>query len=291
MQYELKFCRHIDLQQLINRLFFAFPDNQGNLYAHTIYRFSEDVDNSGVYSESGTFEVDGYGQRQSSYLNFHIFRIDNLQRRDPETFAISRLQQFIIKRNLNADSQDEQNNGVNNVVNRLRNINDNFHNLLESSNKEEELQLFVKSHPIILYVDYLKMWSKLPLGSEYDTDFVFLNRAWLGTEYVFVEIERADKKIFTKSGIISSEYTQAKGQIINWRIWIEDNHAYIRNKLDGLHQAVFHLVIGRSTSLDSSLRRKAYIDASASLMRLSTYDDLHERMNNLIERLGAEMIS
>jgi|RhiMethySRZTD1v2_1073278.scaffolds.fasta_scaffold123445_7 hypothetical protein len=50
-----------------------------------------------------------------------------------------------------------------------------FRSLLsDRSLPEEQLQKFLKSNPFFLYPDAINVWTKYPLGENYETDFVFL---------------------------------------------------------------------------------------------------------------------
>ena len=93
-----------------------------------------------------------------------------------------------------------------------------FEVLLNEAAKEENLQIFLKEHPELLYPAQVKCFPKLRLGDDYITDYVLSVQASHGSQYVFVEIERADKKIFTTSGQFTAEFTQAKGQLLDWKI-------------------------------------------------------------------------
>jgi hypothetical protein len=160
-----------------------------------------------------------------------------------------------------------------------------FNDLLNSSTSEEELQIFIKNHPELLYPDYVTSHPKFPLGEDYVTDFVMLVQGQSGREYVFVEIERADKPVFTESGYFSSELTKAGNQLLDWDAWITKNHAYVTQKLPGLYKPKFHLVIGRSSNLSPELRQKVIDQYSSGNKTLSTYDDVLDRFRQITKQL------
>lgn len=83
-----------------------------------------------------------------------------------------------------------------------------FERLLKSAKKEEELQSFLKDHPEFLYPTHIACHPKFKLGEEFITDYVLNVQATHGQEYVFVEIERADKNLFTTAGHFSA-YTDS----------------------------------------------------------------------------------
>lgn len=106
-----------------------------------------------------------------------------------------------------------------------------------------------------------------------------------GPEYIFVEIERADKDIFVKSGQFSASFTQAKDQLLDWDNWLTKNHAYVSGKLPNLYKPQFHLVIGRDTDLTKDQKEKIQSEFSATSRRFSTYDDLSNRFRAIVDRL------
>jgi hypothetical protein len=160
-----------------------------------------------------------------------------------------------------------------------------YRNLLESTTREEELQLFLADHPVLLYPDHLEVFPKYKLGGEYITDYVFLVQGYPGREYVFVEIEHPGKRILTNSGQFSSAFTQAKDQLLVWETWLSVNHSYAVRTLPGLFRPVFHLVMGRSASLPESARQKLVVEFAGTSRRFSTYDDLADRFEQIVSRL------
>lgn len=160
-----------------------------------------------------------------------------------------------------------------------------FNELLATARKEEELQIFLKDHPEFLYPDFIHCYPKFKLGEDYVTDYVLLVQGHQGQEYVFVEIERPDKELFTDSGQFSAKFTQAKDQLLDWDGWLTKNHAYVSQKLPNLHKPQFHLVIGRGNSLELERKEKIQSEFTGTTRRFSTYDDLANRFKVIIERL------
>jgi len=160
-----------------------------------------------------------------------------------------------------------------------------FNSLLNAAEKEEELQHFLAEHPELLYPDFIECFPKFKLGDDFVTDYVFLVQSHEGPEYVFVEIERANKEIFIKQGQFSASFTQAKDQILNWDKWITQNHAYIAKKLPGLFKPKFHLIMGRSEGLTNEQREKLKTEFAATSRGFSTYSDLADRFQQIIARI------
>ncbi|RLA43302.1 MAG: hypothetical protein DRR42_21955 [Gammaproteobacteria bacterium] len=162
-----------------------------------------------------------------------------------------------------------------------------FYELLQSAKKEEKIQVFLANHPEFLYPDFIKCYPKFKLGEDYVTDYVLLVQGQNGPEYIFVEIERVDKKIFTNSGQFSASFTQAKDQLLDWDNWLTKNHAYVSSKLPNLFKPQFHLVVGRDMSLNQEQKEKITSEFTSTNRRFSTYDDLAIRFETLVARLLA----
>lgn len=161
-----------------------------------------------------------------------------------------------------------------------------FKELLQKAGKEEKLQMFFKNYPEFLYPDYIKSFPKFKLGDDFVTDYVFLVQKASGPEYVFIEIERSDKPIFTiKTGQFSHEFTNAKDQLLEWENWLTINHSYIIRKLPKLYKPQFHLIMGRSNELTREQRNKLKTEFAGTNRKFSTYDDLINHFQQIIINL------
>ncbi|MHC4334518.1 MAG: Shedu anti-phage system protein SduA domain-containing protein [Planctomycetota bacterium] len=158
--------------------------------------------------------------------------------------------------------------------------------LLQSNpDREEVLQCFLRDNPWLLCPTYAKMWPKLSLGA-YTTDFVFREAAG---DYLLVELERPDHRLFIKKGDASTKLNHAKGQILDWKRYIEDNPSTVKNELAliGISTNPNSLVvIGRSHSLSPANRRKLVsIENQCPKVKIMTYDDVYENAKAVIENL------
>lgn len=159
---------------------------------------------------------------------------------------------------------------------------DEFERLLNTARREGTLQSFLKAHPELAYPDHIRCYPQFALGSEYVADFVFLVQGLQGQQYVFVEIQKATKKLFTKRGQFTAQFTQAADQLLNWERWIRRNHAYMRERIPDLKNPLFHLIIGRGHALTAEQREKLQ-DATAGTNKVySTYDDLLLRFRQIV---------
>ncbi len=205
----------------------------------------------------------------------------------PDTQALDDFKSAFITKNfggneaLNLSIQEEQ------KITRTKaeRLIDKFTELLNTSEKEEDLQLFLKNHPEFLYPDFIECYPKFKLGEDYVTDYVLLVNGPQGSEYIFIEIERPNKEIFIKAGQFSADFTQAKDQILEWDNWLTKNHAYVSRKLPNFYKPQFHLVIGRDTNLTIENKEKIQSEFSATSRRFSTYDDLVKRFKTIVDHL------
>lgn len=161
------------------------------------------------------------------------------------------------------------------ILDRLREIIDEFKDLLERDPGEEDLQKFLFKHPVLLSPTASNVLSKHRFGSEYIADFIIQEA---NNEYILVEIESPSKKLFNKSGDPSASLTHAQRQVEDWREWIHNNIAYIRNSLPGISDPDCWIIMGRDNSLSSSehkaLNRK---NKELSHITIMTFDDLFKR--------------
>ncbi len=165
----------------------------------------------------------------------------------------------------------------------FKNVLDELARLLEGP--EEPAHQFLKQHPEILCPANTASWSKLPLGSHV-TDFVFREPA---NEYLLVEIESPLRELFRKDGQQREELTHAFNQIIDWRIFIEDNLREVQQELGlvGISANPRSLiVIGRSAALSDDDRRKlATLQSQIPRLRILTYDELIQSSKAVAENL------
>ncbi len=140
-----------------------------------------------------------------------------------------------------------------------------FRALLDARDtSEEQLHQYLVDNAFLLYhlfpvkgcLAHGDIYSKVPLGSEYVTDFVghWCNTG--GDNYVLIEIERASVPIFKKHGDPSSALTHAIRQVQDWHAWATDNHAYAAALFAGLRHLVSLVIIGRRRDLDTKQRRR-----------------------------------
>lgn len=158
---------------------------------------------------------------------------------------------------------------------------------IESAKREEDVQKILTEIPLLL-VQHLVggggRWviPKQKLGSEYVSDFIIGERHSYGFNWVAVELESPNAKMFNKKGDPTKDLTHAIRQIHDWRSWIKSSRDYAtreRNKkglgLTDIDSNVKGLIlIGRRKDVDKStdeLRREM---VQSSAIDIHTYDYL-----------------
>lgn len=163
---------------------------------------------------------------------------------------------------------------------------DEFRSLLADVKKEEEIQTFLSEHPEFIYPDFIECQPRFRLGDDFVTDYVFRVQGQDGEGYVFVEIERVSKRIFTAGKQFTADFTQAKNQLLEWEAWVRRNHSYVEQKLPSLYQPNYHLIMGRNSELNGRERQKLATEFKGTSRIFSTYDDLLERYKTIVRKLS-----
>lgn len=162
------------------------------------------------------------------------------------------------------------------VIRAFHEIIDMFEELLNTAERESDLQDFLQDNPILLALDVGKTYPQFRLGSEYIADFV-LERA--DQQYVFVEIEAAHHRLFAgesnpKKRRPSQALIHATQQIEDWQAWIRRNRSYLEEKLPEVEEPEFWIVIGRSPTSRADRRALQQKKLNIRPILLFTYDDL-----------------
>ena len=161
-----------------------------------------------------------------------------------------------------------------------------FKTLLDSEpDREEALQSFLRDHPALLCPTKTKMWPKLQLGNKI-TDFVFCDAT---LDYLLVELEKSTHVLFRNDGHPRDELNVARGQITDWKRYLEDNLRTVQDELGltGISANPRSLVvIGRSSTLSPENRRKLRaMENEQPKLRIMTYDDVYDNAKAVIENL------
>jgi hypothetical protein len=110
--------------------------------------------------------------------------------------------------------------------------------LLRSGAREAELQKHLERHPSLVAAEHA-IWpfaviSKLPLGADFVTDFVYFWSNSTGTHAMLTEIEAPTLRVFTEDDQFTSDFNRALQQLRDWRRWCADNHETLDNTFEPL---------------------------------------------------------
>ena len=157
---------------------------------------------------------------------------------------------------------------------KLAEIADDFERLLNDAQLEEELQKYLRDHPVLLLPSG-KIIPKQKLGEDFVTDFVLVSVSISGPIYTLVEIEKASYPVLTKDLSLSSAVTHALQQISAWDTWLESNKSDLAGKLPGFETPNYKIIIGRGVTFDDREKKclRAYNRRLADT-ELLTYDDI-----------------
>ena len=170
----------------------------------------------------------------------------------------------------------------------------NFLNILYNSKNENEIQEYLEENPYLLPVSFVlnhginldSYISKLSIGTGYKTDFAYITKSSIEWRIVLVEIEDSKKKFFTRNGTPTSDFIQARDQVLEWKSYIESKgKSYVLEALDKLLVPVnmknnpigfkYLLIYGRTEELRGNDKHLAkiqqYKDDSFDII---TYDSL-----------------
>lgn len=150
--------------------------------------------------------------------------------------------------------------------------------------KEEELHEAIVRNPVVLYQFGGPLLISKP---RIDTDFVadFAVRTVGNGEYWrFIEIERANHRLFTRAGLPSAALAQSLKQI---RDWDSSLSSYLGRF--GGNSFAYCVVIGRRQDLSPlEKRRLAALNASMIRSRVMTWDSLIDPLKNGLARLDPQ---
>lgn len=162
----------------------------------------------------------------------------------------------------------------------------NYKELLDSDpEREETLQKILKEFPVLLCPAHINKWPKLKLGAK-ETDFVFQEASG---DYVLVELEKSTHRLFRKNGNTTGELNHARGQIQDWKRYIEDNLSTIQRELELINISSSPkclIVMGRANYLTEDNKRKlTVIENESPKLKIMTYDDVLQNAKTVIENI------
>ncbi|MDC5397669.1 Shedu anti-phage system protein SduA domain-containing protein [Acinetobacter baumannii] len=171
-----------------------------------------------------------------------------------------------------------------------------FKRLLDADENEQVYQNFIEENSEFLPRHFMQnhgihlqlFLRKLPLSSEYISDFFFMSKSTDDWHYVMVEIEKPKSKFFKEgSNDLHRDFLAAVDQIKSWKAWFSQtaNKSHFEQQLAFLKKPItntpvymkYILVFGRRSEIEESdlrlSRVKSYEDDDFKIM---TFDSLCE---------------
>jgi hypothetical protein len=119
------------------------------------------------------------------------------------------------------------------------------------NNSEVELLSILKGNSFLFHSLYERKWgiqpnfSEVPFGTKFRCDFCWLNDNSDGPEWVLVEVEKPNMRLFNKSGDPSSELNYAIEQVKSWDRYFQQNPHEKSRIFGAVSRFRFLLVAGR----------------------------------------------
>ena len=158
--------------------------------------------------------------------------------------------------------------------------------LADHKTAERDLHRFISNHPVIFDGHLASIYSEVCIGN-YRADLV-LRYEQLDKKILLIELERHDDLIFKRSNRLRDKVNHAVQQVEDWISAIRKGATPIPKWLDESYTPEGCVVIGRSKDL-TSVQQKTLFDINSNrLVKVITYDDLLERMKQLIEMLARQ---
>lgn len=108
---------------------------------------------------------------------------------------------------------------------------------LEKASNEREIDSFLKSHLELIIELNEHSWncvlkkSQFPIGTKFVADFIVLSACSGYWNCVLIEMQSHRDSIFTKKGEESAGLREARKQITDWKMWIDENEPAFREQL------------------------------------------------------------
>lgn len=121
-----------------------------------------------------------------------------------------------------------------------------WHKLLGDNPREQQIQAFLEQHPALVpgafgaaglssgHAPFPGALISQPTLYGYQSrrpDFMWISKNSSFLNPVLIEIESPQKKLFTRAGIPTAEFTQARNQLAEWKAWLsipENQQTFLR---------------------------------------------------------------
>ncbi|UJB31352.1 Shedu anti-phage system protein SduA domain-containing protein [Chromobacterium sp. Beijing] len=169
-----------------------------------------------------------------------------------------------------------------------------------TKNSEVDLLTILKNNSILFYKLHLRkhgiqpIFAEVPFDNELRCDFCWLNDNSDGPEWVLVEIEKPNLKIFTQKGTPTSEANHAIEQVKSWRRHFEKNPDSKKRIFGAVAKFRYILVMGsredwqkeQTSSWRSDFNKESNIEIRSSQIfydALKLYTEHEEEFWSFIE--------
>jgi Domain of unknown function (DUF4263) len=156
----------------------------------------------------------------------------------------------------------------------------------EGTFNERVIHRFLRDHPTMFFPTKKRVLYEYALKNGGDIFY----RIDFGVElttgrYILVELENPKHSIFTAKGDFSQIVNHAERQVRDWMTWIRKNPGELASDMPGLIAPDGLIVVGRTSDMAKDHRDKVSMRNETNTIRLVTYDDLAEEMENYIKHL------
>ncbi|WP_121120186.1 Shedu immune nuclease family protein [Croceibacterium ferulae] len=146
--------------------------------------------------------------------------------------------------------------------------------LLDGNPTERDVQHFLEQHPALIpgafsvigglsghapFPDAVISQPELYGYQRRKPNFMWISKNSLTLNPVLIEIEAPEKKMFRKDGTPTAEFTQAKNQLLEWKVWFskpENQMAFLRDYAIPFHrlrlEPQYVLIFGRRSEYEGN---------------------------------------
>jgi len=150
--------------------------------------------------------------------------------------------------------------------------------------KEADIHNFLAKNPVAIDPAGFGIQSEVRLGNKYRVDLL-VHYPNADRQILLIELESADKQLFTKNGRPRAHVTHAIQQVEDWLRWWRENPRQVPDGLDSSLVPSGLVVIGKARDLgDEDHRRLVHLNANRNV-KVVTYDDLLKKIDGLIRQL------
>ena len=151
--------------------------------------------------------------------------------------------------------------------------------LLDHPDEEPMFQDFLTEYPQLLDPMAVEIWPQPDLHGAKEPDFV-IRRS--DNSYLVVEIEKPSKGLVTGGGQLTSEVTQAEGQVAEYRTFLTRRYAETQKIFPGLEEPDGLVVIGLERNLtDEQKEVLAAANRQRQKLRIVGFDYLADRAQTI----------